>query len=59
MYQKDQVKLVIALVLFATIGISYYLDGKSILTKSIVAIAIVIWLATMAYFRKNDGQAKD
>ena len=53
MHKKDTIRLVVITVLFTIIGITYYFDGKSNFTKTIVALAAAVWLATMWYLRNH------
>lgn len=56
MYRKDQIKGIVALILFACIGISYYFFKDGDVTKTISIIGIAIWLG-LIYFqnkRKED-----
>lgn len=55
MYKKDQVKGIIALILFGIIGISYYFfkDGDETLTISI--ICLLAWLLIMYVLNKREN----
>ena len=53
MKEKDRIKAIVSISLFTIIGFSYWLDGKSTLTKTVVAFAVAIWFGTMYYLRKK------
>lgn len=54
MYRKDQVKGIIAIILFGIIGVSFFVFGdESPLTKYIALGAFVIWLIATYFIRKN------
>ncbi len=52
MYRKDQIKGIVAIILFASIGISYALFDKEI-AKIVAVIGLVIWLSTMYILNKK------
>jgi len=51
MYHKDKIKSVIALILFAIIGLSYWLFGKEIVGYVGIG-ALVIWLGSMYFLNR-------
>jgi hypothetical protein len=53
MYRKDQIKGIVALILFACIGISYFFFQNGDVTKTISIIGIVIWLGLMYFLNRK------
>ena len=53
MYREDQIKGTIALILFAAIGLTYWLFEEEV-AKVVAVIALVIWLATMFLINKKN-----
>lgn len=54
MYRKDQIKGIIALVLFACIGISYFFNKNGDITMTVSIISVVIWLVSMYFLNKRN-----
>tara|TARA_R110002072_G_scaffold220291_6_gene377784 strand:- start:1859 stop:2020 length:162 start_codon:yes stop_codon:yes gene_type:complete len=52
MYRKDQIKGIVALVLFGLIALSYWLFGKEI-AKWVATGGFVVWLATMYFLNRG------
>ena len=52
MYRKDQIKGIVALILFACIGLSYLLFDKDF-AKWVAIVAIVIWLSTIYFLNRS------
>jgi len=55
MYRKDQIKGIIALILFACIGLSYFFLGDDA-TKYVTVLAIFIWLGSMYYLNRKSPE---
>ncbi len=47
MYKKDQIKGIIAIILFSIIGIVYFFSDDSSLLTTVSILAFIIWLVTM------------
>jgi hypothetical protein len=59
MYRKDQVKGIVAIILFGIIGISFFVFGdESSITKYITLISCGAWLVSM-YFVNKKFEKKD
>jgi len=52
MYRKDQIKGIIALILFGTIGLSYFLFDKDV-AKWVALVCTIAWLASMYFLNKK------
>jgi len=52
MKKKDKTKLIIAIAVFGSIGLSYFLWGKEI-SKYFAAAGFVIWLCSMYFLNKR------
>lgn len=53
MYRKDQIKGIIALILFGIIGISYYFFEESDITVTISIVCLFLWLLSMYILNKE------
>jgi len=53
MYRKDRIKGIVALILFGTIGISYWILGEEF-TKWIAIVAIGVWLMTIYILNRKE-----
>jgi len=59
MYRKDQVKGIVAIILFGIIGISFFIFGEeSDVTRYVAIIACAMWLVSM-YFINKKFEKKD
>lgn len=52
MHKKDRIKAIIAVVIFGSIGLGYWMFGKDI-AKIIAVIGFVIWLGAMYHLNKQ------
>jgi len=52
MYRKDQLKGILALILFGCIGLSYFFLGDET-TKWVAVFAIIVWLGSMYFLNKS------
>lgn len=53
MYRKDQLKGIIALILFAIIGCVYFFSKDDDLILTVCIIALFIWLVAMYFLNKK------
>lgn len=51
MFRKDQIKGIIALILFACIGLSYFLFNEEI-AKWVAVAGVIAWLVSMYYLNR-------
>jgi hypothetical protein len=52
MYRKDQIKGIVAIILFGVIGISYAILGEEIAKGAAIA-GIIIWFTSMYFLNKK------
>ncbi|MCB0803854.1 MAG: hypothetical protein HND54_10110 [Bacteroidetes bacterium] len=53
MYRKDQIKGIIALVLFGCIAIAYFFFENEEIAKTASIIGIALWLISMYFLNKK------
>ncbi|NBG66293.1 hypothetical protein [Acidiluteibacter ferrifornacis] len=59
MYRKDQLKGIVAIILFGLIGISFFIFGdESTITRYVAIISFAIWLISI-YFINKKFEKKD
>jgi hypothetical protein len=54
MYRKDQIKGIIALLLFSIIGITFWLSGEEDVSLYVSLGAFGIWLVSMYWLNRRD-----
>ena len=53
MYRKDQIKGIVAIILFALIGITYWLTENDDVVVTVSIIALLIWLLSMYFLNRH------